>query len=130
MKKSCMMESFASSSASLSISIISEAECFFLPASDFGRFFVISIDFFDLRRSASACIGAWALRRFLRAIATEVSLFFASETLACFHELRSLICVNPSDSRAAWGGVHGVGVIALFVIPSRFPLLRGLRLFA
>ena len=31
MKKSCMMESFASSSASLNISIISEAECFFFP---------------------------------------------------------------------------------------------------
>ena len=31
MKKSCMIESFASSSASLSMSIISEAECFFFP---------------------------------------------------------------------------------------------------
>ena len=64
----------------------------FLSTSDFGGFFIIAIDFFNLCGSASACIGAWTLGRPLRAIATEMSLFLASETLACFHELCSLIC--------------------------------------
>ena len=61
-----------------------------------------------------------ALGGSLRTITTKVSLFLASETLACFHELRSLICVNPSGSCAAGCDVHGIGVITLLVVPSRF----------
>ena len=103
---------------------------FFLPASDFGRFFVIAIDFRDLRRSASACVGARTLRGPLGTIATKVSLFLAGETLACFHELCSLICVDSPNSCAARGGIHGIGVATFLVIPSRFPLFWGLWLFA
>ena len=69
-------------------------------------------------RSTSACIDAWVLGRSLRAVVTKVPLFLASETLACFHKLRSFVCVNSSGPRVAGCGVHGVRVATPVVIPS------------
>ena len=103
---------------------------FLLPTPNFGWFFVFAVDLLDLRRGTSACIGAWTLRRFLGAVATKVSLFFASKALACFHKLRSFFGINSSCPRVSRRGVHGVGVVALLVIPSCLPLFWHLRLFA
>ena len=103
---------------------------FLFSASYFGWFFVIAVDFFDLCGGTGASIGARALRRSLRTIATKVSLFLASETLACPHELCSFVHVDLSGSCSAGGSVHSIRVTPLFVVPSRFPLFWGSRLLA
>ena len=101
-----------------------------LPTPDFGQFFIVAVNFFNLGRSASTCIGMWTLRRSLGAIVTKMPLFFESEALACFHELRSFVCVDLSGSGPAGHGINGIRVATPFVIPSRFPLFWGLQLLA
>jgi hypothetical protein len=57
---------------------------------DLGRIFFLIVVLYLYLRGAGTCIGARA-GQMLRAIATEMSLFAAGETLACLHELRSFV---------------------------------------
>ena len=99
---------------------------FFLPAPYFSWFFIVTVDLIKCRGTGMR-IGAWVSRRPLRTIATEMSLFLASETLACFHKLCSLICVDLSGPSATRGSVHCVRVSTSSAFPCGFPLLRCLR---
>ena len=58
---------------------------------------------------------------------TNMSLFLVGETLACSHELRSLICINLPSPGVTQSSVHGIGVSTLLAFPSHFPLFCHLQ---
>ena len=58
----------------------------------------------------------------LRTNTTKVSLLFAGETLACFHELRSLVYINLSGMNVIWGRIQSIRVSSPFAPPGHLPL--------
>ena len=88
----------------------------------------MAIDILDFG-GTGASIGALSLRKSLGAIVTEVSLFFASETLACPHEFCPFVHVDFPGSGASWSCIHCVWISVRGFSPSCFPLFECLRLF-
>ena len=129
MKNSCMMESFTSSSASLRISMISEAEGFFFPlltlVGSSSSLLTSSILEVLARALVRCCQGGS-----LGAVATKVSLFFAGKTLACFHKLCPFVCVDLPSPSTPRGGIHGIWVSVCRPFPCGLPLFKRLRFLA
>jgi hypothetical protein len=96
---------------------------------DLGHIFFLVVILYLYLRGAGTRIGARA-GRMLRAIATEVSLFAAGETLACFHELCSFVCGDLPSLDAI--DFHRVGIpqlwpqglLPLFLAAALLPLGR------
>ena len=94
---------------------------FLFSTSYFGWFFIIAIDLVKLG-GAGVCIGSGSWRGSLRAIVTKVSLLFASETLACFHEFCPLICADLPGPGTTQGCIHGIWISVSWLFPGCFPL--------
>jgi hypothetical protein len=98
-----------------------------------GRIFFLVVVLYFYLRGAGVRIGAWAGRT-LRAIATEMSLFTAGETLACLHELRPFVHGDlPSPDTINFHHIRVFqlrpqSLLPLFLAAVPLPLGRVLRL--
>jgi hypothetical protein len=93
-------------------------------------FFIVTLNFFKPRGTSSR-IGTRLVWWVLRAIATQVSMLFTSETLAGSHQFLFFVHGNGLPcTNAIWSGIHRIWIAVLVVtrletwFPIRSPWFR------